>query len=99
MRQNCGRQTSAVAGYSGRGLLEDLANLTGGRAFFPPSINDLENICALIGVDLKNQYVLGYRPSNRSNDGKWRKVRVKINRPKGMPPLSVRAKTGYYAPA
>lgn len=94
-------ETGAVAGagYSGRGLLEDLANLTGGRAFFPPSINDLENICALIGVDLKNQYVLGYRPLNRSNDGKWRKVRVKINRPKGMPPLSVRAKTGYYAPA
>jgi hypothetical protein len=90
-------ETSAGAGYSGRGLLEDLANLTGGRAFFPPSINDLENICALIGVDLKNQYVLGYRPLNRSNDGKWRKVRVKINRPKGMPPLSVRAKTGYYA--
>ena len=90
-------ETRGIAGYNGLALLEDLANLTGGRAFFPPSIYDLENICALIGVDLKNQYVLGYRPLNRSNDGKWRKVRVKINAPKGMPALSVRAKTGYYA--
>jgi Ca-activated chloride channel family protein len=85
--------------YSGRGraLLEDLANLTGGRAFFPPSVHDLEQICAEIGVDLKNQYVLGYRSSNRLTDGKWRKIKVKINKQKGMPSLSVRAKTGYYA--
>jgi Ca-activated chloride channel family protein len=83
--------------YRGRALLQDLANLTGGRAFFPSSINELEGICAAIGVDLKNQYVLGYRPSNRLADGKWRKIKVKINRAKGVPSLSVRAKTGYYA--
>jgi Ca-activated chloride channel family protein len=84
-------------GYQGRGVLEDLANLTGGRAFFPSSVYDLEGICAQIGLDLKNQYVLGYRSLNSSNDGKWRKVRVKVNTPKGVPSLSVRAKTGYYA--
>ena len=83
--------------YRGRSLLQDLANLTGGRAFFPSSIHELEGICAAIGVDLKNQYVLGYRPSNRLADGKWRKIKVKINRTKGVPSLSVRAKTGYYA--
>ena len=83
----------------GRALLGDLANLTGGRAFFPDSIHELEGICAAIGVDLKNQYVLGYRPSNRLADGKWRKIKVKINTTKGMPALSVRAKTGYYASA
>jgi Ca-activated chloride channel family protein len=87
------------SGYRGRAVLEDLANLTGGRAFFPPSVYDLESICAQIGVDLKNQYVLGYRSLNHSNDGKWRKVQVRINRPKGMPRLSVRAKSGYYASA
>jgi Ca-activated chloride channel family protein len=86
-----------VGGYQGRALLEDLANLTGGRAFFPASIYELEGICAQIGSDLKNQYVIGYRPLNHSNDGKWRKVRVKVDRPKGTPALSVRAKTGYYA--
>jgi Ca-activated chloride channel homolog len=84
-------------GYQGRGVLEGLANLTGGRAFFPSSVYELESICAQIGVDLKNQYVLGYRSLNRSYDGKWRKVRVKVNTPKGTPSLSVRAKTGYYA--
>jgi Ca-activated chloride channel family protein len=93
-------ETSTVgAVYSGRGraLLEDLANLTGGRAFFPSSINELESICAQIGVDLKNQYVLGYRPLNLSSDGKWRKIKVKVKGPSGTPSLSVRAKTGYYA--
>jgi Ca-activated chloride channel family protein len=89
--------TQQTSGYSGRAALEDLANLTGGRAFFPNSVYELESICSRISIDLKNQYVLGYRPLNRSADGKWRKIRVKINRTNGMPPLSVRSKTGYYA--
>jgi len=91
--------TLQVQDYAGRALLEDLASLTGGRAFFPSSVFELEGICAQIGVDLKNQYVLGYRSLNHSNDGKWRKIRVKVNRPKGTPSLSVRSKTGYYASA
>lgn len=68
-----------IPGYSGSGraLLQDLANLAGGRAFFPSSIHELEGICAAIGVDLKNQYVLGYQPSNRLAEGKWRKIKVK----------------------
>src|SRR5215510_2378584 len=41
-----------VSGYTGRAVLEDLANLTGGRAFFPGSVNDLEGICAQIGYNL-----------------------------------------------
>jgi Ca-activated chloride channel family protein len=89
---------SQVSGYGGRALLENLANLTGGMAFFPDSVNALESICAQVGVDLKNQYVLGYRSTNQTGDGKWRKVTVKINRPKGMARLAVRAKSGYYAP-
>jgi Ca-activated chloride channel family protein len=89
--------SAQLGGYQDRALLEDLANLTGGRAFFPASVYELEGICAQIGTDLKNQYVIGYRSLNRSNDGKWRKVRVKVNRAKGTPALSVRAKTGYYA--
>jgi Ca-activated chloride channel family protein len=90
-------ESTQGASYRGRALLQDLANLTGGRAFFPDSIHELEGICAAIGVDLKNQYVLGYLPSNRLADGKWRKIKVKINRTKGRPSMSVRAKTGYYA--
>ena len=85
-----------LAGF-GRSVLEEVTRMTGGRAFFPTSINELEGICAQIGVDLKNQYVIGYRPLNLSSDGKWRKIKVKIKGPSGMPSLSVRAKTGYYA--
>jgi Ca-activated chloride channel family protein len=91
--------TASGAGYAGRAILENLASLTGGRAFFPASVFELEGICAQIGTDLKNQYVLGYRSLNESYDGKWRKVRVKVNRSKGMPRMTVRAKTGYYASA
>jgi Ca-activated chloride channel homolog len=85
-------------GYGGKVVLQSLANITGGAAFFPQFVGALESICGQIAVDLKNQYLLGYRPLNLSNDGKWRKIRVKVNRPKGTPPLSVRAKSGYFAP-
>jgi Ca-activated chloride channel family protein len=84
-------------GKTGRAIIEDLAQLTGGRAFFPGSVNELEDICTKIGVELKNEYVLGYHSTNESKDGKWRKIRLKINAPKGLPPLSVRGKSGYYA--
>jgi Ca-activated chloride channel homolog len=82
-----------------RGVLINLASMTGGDAFFPDNIGRLGPICAQIALDLKNQYTLGYRPLNRTNDGRWRKIQVKINRQKGMPRMSVRAKTGYYASA
>ena len=85
--------------HSGKGVLEDLAKLTGGVAFFPDSLGELESICMQIGLDLKNQYVLGYHSQNHANDGKWRKIQVKMNPPKGSPRLSVRTKTGYYAPS
>jgi Ca-activated chloride channel family protein len=81
----------------GAAVLQDLANITGGIAFFPDSIAALDAICAQIGNDLKNQYVIGYHSTNPNSDGKWRKIRMKVNMPKGAPRLSVRAKSGYYA--
>jgi Ca-activated chloride channel family protein len=83
----------------GRSTLRSLAELTGGVAFFPRQLESLAGICAQIGLDLKNQYVLGYRPSNHSGDGKWRKIQIKVKAPKDAPRLNVRSKTGYYAPA
>ena len=82
----------------GRAVLSSLAELSGGAAFFPRSLDVLPSICAQIGRDLKNQYVLGYRSHNSSRDGKWRRIQVKVNPPKGMK-LHVRAKSGYYAGA
>ena len=46
-----------------------------------------------------SQYLIGYHPSNTEKNGKWRKIHVKVNPPKGLPSLSVGSKTGYYAPA
>jgi Ca-activated chloride channel family protein len=50
-------------------------------------------------MELRNQYVLGYRPSNKVHDARWRKLKIKLRAPKGLPPLSVFSKTGYYAPS
>ena len=79
-------------------LLSDISDVTGGRTFAIGSPNELADVATKIGIELRNQYVLGYRPSNPARDGKWRKIKVKLNPPKGLPPLHVYAKTGYYAP-
>jgi len=82
----------------GPALLEDVTEVTGGRTFVIGSPNELADVATKIGIELRNQYVLGYRPTNPGRDGKWRKIKVKLNPPKGLPPLHVYAKTGYYAP-
>jgi Ca-activated chloride channel family protein len=79
-------------------LLSDVTELTGGRAFTIDNPNDLADVSTKIGIELRNQYVIGYRPKNPMHDGKWRKIKVKLLPPKGLPPLRVYAKTGYYAP-
>ena len=86
------------AGHTGRAMVEELSELTGGRAYFPDSVYELEDICTKIAVELKNQYVIGYHSSNGAKDGKWRKLRLKVNPPKDIQRLSVRSKQGYYAP-
>ena len=83
----------------GPALLGDVAELTGGRSFTIDNPNDLADVATKIGIELRNQYVLGYRPQNPIHDGKWRKIKVKLVPPKGLPPLKVFAKTGYYAPS
>jgi Ca-activated chloride channel homolog len=84
---------------SGPSLLSEVTELTGGRSFSVENINELPDIAAKIGAELRNQYILGYRPSNKLHDARWRKIKVKLRAPKGLPPLSVYAKTGYYAPS
>jgi Ca-activated chloride channel family protein len=79
-------------------LLSELAEMTGGRVFPVSSLGDLPDIAAKIGMELRNQYVLGYKPSDSRRNGAWRKIKVKLVPPKGLPPLNVYAKTGYYAP-
>lgn len=83
----------------GPALLGEITELTGGRSFTIDNPNDLADVATKIGIELRNQYVLGYRPKNPGHDGKWRKIKVKLIPPKGLPPLKVYAKTGYYAPS
>jgi Ca-activated chloride channel family protein len=79
-------------------LLSEVTDVTGGRTFTVSNPNQLKDAATKIGVELRNEYVLGYRPTKPARNGKWRKVKVKLNAPKGLPQLSVYAKTGYYAP-
>lgn len=79
-------------------LLSEISEVTGGRTFTIGSPSELADVATKIGIELRNQYVLGYRPEHPTRDGKWRKIKVKLNPPKGLPPLHVYAKTGYYAP-
>jgi len=82
----------------GPGLLAGLAEVSGGRMFSVDDPNELPDIAEKISIELRNQYVLGYRPSNLVRDGRWRRIKVKLSPPKGLPPLQVYARTGYYAP-
>ncbi|HTJ30744.1 MAG TPA: VWA domain-containing protein [Acidobacteriaceae bacterium] len=79
-------------------LLNDLCEETGGRMFRVDDLADMGDIAVKISTELRNQYVLGYHPKNLQRDGKWRKVKVKLAPPQGLPPLTVHARTGYYAP-
>jgi len=82
---------------NGPSLLADLTEMTGGREFTVGNLNELPDIATKISMELRNQYVLGYRSSNAAHDGKWRKIKVKLRPPKGLPPLTVYAKSGYFA--
>ncbi len=84
---------------SGPSLLTELAEQTGGRQFPVENLNELPDVATKIGIELRNQYVLFYNPSNRERDGKYRRVQVKLVQPKGLPPLRAFWRTGYYAPS
>ncbi|HUS08418.1 MAG TPA: VWA domain-containing protein [Bryobacteraceae bacterium] len=83
---------------SGPGLLTELAEQTGGRHFPVENLNELPDIAAKIGIELRNQYVLGYAPVNQQKDGKYRRVKVQLQQPRGLPPLKAYFRLGYYAP-
>jgi len=82
----------------GMPIIRDIVGITGGRAFFPSNFNELDYYIDLIHAELRNQYVLGYRPTNETHDGEWRRIQVKLDAPEGLPKLKVHAREGYYAP-
>ena len=80
-------------------LLDDLTTETGGWHLPVGKLNDLPGVCARIGAELHNQYLLGYSPANAAHDGKYRKVLVTPIAPPNMPPLKAHFRPGYIAPA
>ncbi len=81
----------------GPGLLANVAQVTGGRAFMLEDPNEMPAVAHRIGIELRTQYVLGYRPEKAPHDGKWHKISVKLKLPAKLSFLRVHAKTGYYA--
>lgn len=94
-----GVRTRTPEEMSGPGLLSDLAEQTGGRHFAVENLADLPDVAAKIGLELRNQYVLGYNPKNAAHDGKFRKVEVKLVKVKDLPPLRALYRPGYVAPS
>jgi Ca-activated chloride channel family protein len=80
----------------GKQLLNAVTQATGGRTFVVKDIREMPETAGRISLELRNQYVIGYRSSNPARDGVWRKLKVKIV-PEGMP-VRVYSKTGYYSP-
>jgi Ca-activated chloride channel homolog len=90
------REAGAAKGFrEAEFVLRQLAQETGGRAFFPSRIEDLKDVYGQIGNELSSQYTMGYAPKNVRRDGAWRRLVVQVARPS----LTARTKRGYYAPA
>jgi Ca-activated chloride channel family protein len=83
---------------SGPRLLAQIADQTGGRAFGASEFSQLPGIAEKIAIELRNQYVLAYSPTNGERDGKYRRVEVRMRQQKGLPALKARWRLGYYAP-
>jgi Ca-activated chloride channel family protein len=78
--------------------LKELTEATGGQAYFPKSLDQVENTCVQIAHDIRNQYTLAYYPTNAAKDGTYRTVRVQAFNPENHRALDVRTRTGYFAP-
>jgi Ca-activated chloride channel family protein len=83
---------------NGPKLLNELAELSGGRHYPVEDLNDLPQISERIGLELRNQYMIGYSPANLERDGKYRSIQLNLAAPAGMPPLRVQYRKGYFAP-
>ena len=86
-------------GMGGRAILEELSGVSGGKAFFPSSAAEMNDTFERIALELRTQYSIGYRPTGFANDGKWHKIKIKVQPPRGFPRLFVRGREGYFATA
>jgi Ca-activated chloride channel homolog len=87
--------TSTKGHKPGSAVLQELVDLTGGEVFFASDIRRLDEICSNISETLRNEYVIGYAPTNTAKDGKWRGLKLKVN---AASRVNVHTRSGYYAP-
>ncbi|MBS1796476.1 MAG: VWA domain-containing protein [Acidobacteria bacterium] len=92
-----GRDAASPEGMQGQAFLDELTAVTGGKAFYPTTDVEMDEIFERISLELRHQYSIGYTPKDFQPDGKWRKVKVKVKPPRGLPRLTVRTREGYYA--
>ncbi len=93
-----GNDAGSSLGMEGQGILDELANVSGGKAFFPRTAAEMDDIFEQIALELRHQYSIAYKmPKESVNDGKWHRIKVKITPPRGLPRLFVRSKEGYYS--
>ena len=76
--------------------LSEIAEQTGGVAFFPRDLSEVDSITRTVARDIRNQYTIGYKPTNPQSRGGYRTVRVEA-RARGYGKLQVRTRSGYYA--
>ena len=84
---------------TGPELLRDVSEATGGRVFPVVDLQDLADVAQKISQELRNEYVIGYTPSDTRRDGNWRKLKLTLLPPPGLPYLTVHNREGYYAPS
>jgi Ca-activated chloride channel family protein len=87
-------QAKAMDKMQAAGALKNFANKSGGRYISSPGGQALDEAFDEIREELSNQYTLGYRPTNKARDGRWRKIELKLERPE----LNARTRDGYRAP-
>ena len=92
-----GSDAGSSLGMEGQGVLDEMCGVSGGKAFFPRTATEMDDIFEQIALELRHQYSIGYKPKDFVSDGKWRRVKVTVARPRGLPRLFVRSKEGYYA--
>jgi VWFA-related protein len=81
---------------SDSGALRSLADSTGGVAFFPKGLDEVDDITRAVARDIRSQYTIGYKPTNHSQNGAYRVIEVRAQAP-GHRKLTVRTRSGYYS--
>ena len=80
-----GSDIGSSLGMEGQGILDELSGVSGGKAFYPRSPAEMDDIFEQIALELRHQYSIGYRPKSFVNDGKWHRIKVRVNPPRGLP--------------